>query len=166
MGRGGAGADARSRWADKVWGVAQRGRRARSPAASVPAPSPHVLPRSPSLPPSSPARLSSPEIQRESPSYFAPAARPTRWVSYLLSSTIRAPRTGPSTPPAAPALFAHADDSDVSAVSAADVALVAVSPIAVPEARLSVAATEEAMVEKPCDRNQYHPIFGIHAGSK
>ena len=56
--------------------------------------------------------------------------------------------------------------ADVSAVSAADVALVAVSPIAVPEARLSVAATEEAMVEKPCDRNQYHPIFGIHAGAK
>ncbi|KAH9926650.1 TLD-domain-containing protein [Epithele typhae] len=63
--------------------------------------------RSPSLPPSSPTRLSRPEIQTAQSSYFTPTTGlPSRWVSSFLSSTIRTPRTGPSTPPTAASLFA------------------------------------------------------------
>ena len=68
--------------------------------------------RSPSLPPSSPTRLSTPEIQRTQSSYFTPPSFPSRWVNTLLTSTIRAPRTGPSTPPIdATSIFAAHDDS-------------------------------------------------------
>ncbi len=67
--------------------------------------------RSPSLPPSSPTRLSTPEIQRTQSSYFTPTALPTRWVSNFLSNTIRAPRAGPSTDISAASIFApHAED--------------------------------------------------------
>ncbi|KAI0753832.1 TLD-domain-containing protein [Fomes fomentarius] len=70
--------------------------------------------RSPSLPPSSPTRLSTPEIQRTQSSYFTPTALPTRWVSNFLSNTIRAPRAGPSASPtdiSAASIFAsHAED--------------------------------------------------------
>ena len=68
--------------------------------------------RSPSLPPSSPTRLSTPEIQRTQSSYFTPPSFPSRWVNTLLTSRIRAPRTGPSTPPIdATSIFAAHDDS-------------------------------------------------------
>ena len=66
--------------------------------------------RSPSLPPQSPSRLSSPEIQRTQSSYFTPPAIPASWVSNLLSNTIRAPRVSPSTPPSevsAASIFAN-----------------------------------------------------------
>ncbi|CDO76666.1 hypothetical protein BN946_scf184752.g4 [Trametes cinnabarina] len=58
--------------------------------------SPHV--RSPSLPPSSPTRMSPPEIQRTQ-SYFSSPSFPSRIVSTLLSSTIRpsASRATPAT---------------------------------------------------------------------
>ena len=56
--------------------------------------------RSPSLPPSSPTRPADPQIQRTQSSYFTPPSIPSRWVSNLLTSTIRGTRTTPSTPPA------------------------------------------------------------------
>ncbi|KAM5534141.1 hypothetical protein V8D89_012161 [Ganoderma adspersum] len=56
--------------------------------------------RSPSLPPSSPTRPADPQIQRTQSSYFTPPSVPSRWVSNLLTSTIRGTRTNPSTPPA------------------------------------------------------------------
>ncbi|PIL26353.1 hypothetical protein GSI_12109 [Ganoderma sinense ZZ0214-1] len=55
--------------------------------------------RSPSLPPSSPSRPADPQIQRTQSSYFTPQSIPSRWVSNLLTSTIRGTRTSPSTPP-------------------------------------------------------------------
>lgn len=45
--------------------------------------------RSPSLPPSTQPRLSTPEIQRTQSSFFTPASLPSRWVSSLLSSAVR-----------------------------------------------------------------------------
>ncbi|CCM04159.1 uncharacterized protein FIBRA_06321 [Fibroporia radiculosa] len=45
--------------------------------------------RSPSLPPSSPARISKPEIQRSQSSFFTPTSLPSRWMTSLLSSAVR-----------------------------------------------------------------------------
>ncbi|TFK81490.1 TLD-domain-containing protein [Polyporus arcularius HHB13444] len=81
-------------------------------------PSQHL--RSPSLPPTSPTRLSHPEIQRTQSSYFTPPSFPSRWVSNLLTSTIRAPRTSPSTPPTdATSIFtpSHPDDAPFASTS-------------------------------------------------
>ncbi|TBU40035.1 TLD-domain-containing protein [Dichomitus squalens] len=55
--------------------------------------------RSQTLAPSTPTRPSDPEIQHAQSSYFTPPSIPTRWVSSLLTSTIRGTRTSPSTPP-------------------------------------------------------------------
>lgn len=45
--------------------------------------------RSPSLPPSSPTRISNPEVQRAQSSFFTPTSLPSRWVSSFLSSAVR-----------------------------------------------------------------------------
>ncbi len=45
-------------------------------------------------------RPADPQIQRTQSSYFTPPSIPSRWVSNLLTSTIRGARTSPSTPPA------------------------------------------------------------------
>ncbi|KAI0365830.1 TLD-domain-containing protein [Pilatotrama ljubarskyi] len=90
-------------------------REPRPPAPHVqgqhPATAPHI--RSPSLPPSSPTRLSNPEIQRTQ-SYFSAPSFPSRIVSSLLSSAIR-PSTTRGAPSASTApSVSHTDDPSAS----------------------------------------------------
>ncbi|KAI0665525.1 TLD-domain-containing protein [Trametes maxima] len=71
---------------------------------------PHI--RSPSLPPSSPTRLSTPEIQRTQ-SYFSSPSFPSRIVSSLLSSTIR-PAASRGTVSASSSSSSYTDDPSAS----------------------------------------------------
>ncbi|KAI9060365.1 TLD-domain-containing protein [Trametes sanguinea] len=74
--------------------------------------SPHI--RSPSLPPSSPTRMSPPEIQRTQ-SYFSSPSFPSRIVSSLLSSAIRQPASrGTHSTSTSTSSHSHTDDPSTS----------------------------------------------------
>lgn len=70
--------------------------------------------RSPSLPPSSPTRISPPEIQR-TPSYFSSPSFPSRMVSSLLSSAIRSSASRPAVSTPSPS-GSHTDELSTSRI--------------------------------------------------